>query len=96
MVHREDRPSTAFGARPTTVDSAIIPAGAVSHRPSAPEGALGNSAKPQSSLIRKADAVLKGELEGRASRGTEVPPGYVLPGSQDLETSRGGIAPTAR
>lgn len=87
MEHREDRPSTTFGTRPTTVNSAIIPAEVVSNQPSAPDGALGNSAKPQSSLIRKAAAVLKDELEGRASRGTEVLPGDVLPGSQDLETT---------
>jgi hypothetical protein len=87
MVHRDDRTPTAYGARTTTLDSVIIPAGAVSHQPSAPEGALGKSTKPQSSLIRKADAVLKDELEGRASRGTEVPPEHGLPGSQDLETT---------
>ena len=87
MDHREERPSTNFGARPITLDSANIPAGVVSNQPSAPESALGNSAKPQSSLIQKADAVLKGELEGRASRGTEVPLEHGLPGSQDLETT---------
>ena len=88
MVQRGDRPSTTFGARSTTVDSAIIPAGAVSHQqPGAPEGARGNSAKPQSSFIQKADAVLKEELDGRASRVPEVLPGDVLPSSQDLETT---------
>jgi hypothetical protein len=87
MVHRDDRTPTTFGARTTTVDSASIPGGPASHQPSAPEGALGNSATPQSSLIRKADAVLKGELEGHTSRGTEVIPEHALPGSQDLETT---------
>ncbi|MEO8328224.1 MAG: hypothetical protein ABI618_20460 [Nitrospirota bacterium] len=87
MVQREDRPSTTLGARATTVESAIIPAGSVSHQPGAPEGARGKSAKPQSNFIQIADAVLKGELESRASQGTEVLPGNVLPDSQDLETT---------
>ncbi len=87
MVHPQDRPSTTLGSRPTTVDSAIIPAGSVSNQPGAPEAARGNSTKPQSDLIRKADAVLQGELESRTSLGTEVLPGDALPGLQDLETT---------
>jgi len=84
MAHREDKLPTAFGAIPQTINSAIASA---SHRPSAQEGALGNSTSPQSSFIRKADAVLKDELNCRASRGTEVRPGDILSGLQDLETT---------
>ncbi len=87
MVHPQDRPSTTLSSRPTTVDSAFIPAESVSNQPGAPETALGHSTKPQSELIRKADAVLQGELESRTSRGMGVLPGNDLPGSQDLETT---------
>jgi hypothetical protein len=88
MVHREDRPSRALDPRHAWLNSTIIPAGAASNQSSAPERALGNSTKTQSCLIRKADAVLKGELESRASRGTEALPGDALPGPQDLETAK--------
>lgn len=87
MVHREDRPSTTFGTRATTVDSAIIPAGSASHQLGAPDGARGKSAKPQSYFIQKADAVLQQELESRTRRRMEVLPGNVLPASQDLDTT---------
>lgn len=87
MVYPQDRPSTNSGSRHTRVDSAIIPAGSVSHPPREPESARGNSTRPQSDLIRKAHDVLQDELESRTSLGTEVLSMDALPSLQDLETT---------
>lgn len=87
MPHRQNKPSTALGAASTTVERGIAQAESVSIQDSTSAHSGLDSDQFLPFLVRKAAAVLKDELERRASRGTGVLPGDVVPDSQDLETA---------
>lgn len=87
MVQGEKRPLTGFGFGPTTKERAFIPVAEGSNPSSAPVGALDNSKQPQSTFIRKADAVLKDELISRESQDNGGLTSHILSGSHDVEST---------